>query len=86
MKTLPNISDAVITNWDGGAIEYHAEGDSTYTAENAFIFTPTTPRMGLLTLNDRNGREMLTMCQGHDLEDFDAYIAHRVACHVEMYW
>lgn len=42
--------------------------------------------MGLLTLNDRNGREMLTVCQEHDFEDFNAYIAHRVACHVEMYW
>lgn len=86
MATLPNISDAVITDWDSGTVEYHVEGDSTYTAENAFAFTPTTPHMGILTLNNRNGREMLSMCQEHDLEDFDAYIAHRVACHVEMYW
>lgn len=86
MRDIPKISDAAILDFDEGTIEYHVEGDSTYLAENAFAFSPTTPHMGTLELKNRLGRVVMQINQEHDFEGFDDYLARLVAMFVEMFW
>lgn len=72
------ITDAKITDFENGDIEYTANG-VVYTASNAFDFVANTPHMGTLYYHDNNGARVYSTNQEHDFEEFENYLALLVA-------